>query len=84
MSKTFTGPEIMVKCACNVHPWMLAYIGVVEHPLFATTGEDGSFTISGVPAGHYTVEAWHETFGTQTQTVSVQDGGTGSVEFTFK
>lgn len=83
-SKSFSAPEIMVKCVCNVHPWMAAYIGVVGHPFFATTGDEGSFALSGLPAGQYTVEAWHETFGTQTQTVTVAAGETASVDFEFK
>ncbi|MBI3323964.1 MAG: carboxypeptidase regulatory-like domain-containing protein [Candidatus Omnitrophica bacterium] len=83
-TKTFTAPEIMVKCACNVHPWMGTYIGVVEHPFFSVTGEDGSFTLTGLPAGHYTLEAWHEKYGTQTQTVIVGDGETKQVAFEFK
>ena len=83
-TKTFTAPEIMVKCACNVHPWMATYIGVVNHPYFGVSGEDGSFTLAGLPPGHYTLEAWHEKLGTQTQTVSVGDGETKTVSFEFK
>ena len=83
-TKTFTAPEIMVTCACNVHPWMGVYIGVVGHPFFSVTGEDGSFTLAGLPAGQYTVEAWHEKSGTQTQTVHVGEGATKQVDFEFK
>lgn len=83
-TKKFTAPEIMVKCACNVHPWMAAYIGVVAHPYFGVTGEDGGFMIANLPAGDYTLEAWHEKYGTKTQTVSVGDGETAQVEFAFK
>jgi len=83
-TKTFTAPEIMVKCACNVHPWMATYLGVLDHPFFSVSGEDGRFTLSGLPAGQYTVEAWHEKYGTQTQSVSVGDGETKSVDFTFQ
>ncbi|MBI3312447.1 MAG: carboxypeptidase regulatory-like domain-containing protein, partial [Candidatus Omnitrophica bacterium] len=82
-TKTFTAPEVMVKCACNVHPWMATYIGVLEHPFFGVTGDDGRFTIAGLPAGQYTLEAWHEKYGTQTQTVSVGDGEAKSVDFEF-
>lgn len=83
-TKTFTAQEVMVKCACNVHPWMATYLGILDHPFFSVSGEDGSFTLSGLPAGQYTIEAWHEKYGTQTQTVSVGDGETKSVEFTFQ
>ena len=83
-TKTFTATEVMVKCVCNVHPWMAAYIGVLPHPYFNVTGEDGTFTLAGLPAGQYTIEAWHEKLGTQTQTVSVGDGESKSVTFEFK
>lgn len=83
-TKTFTAPEIMVKCACNVHPWMATYLGVLDHPYFSITGDDGSFVLSGLPAGQYTIEAWHEKYGTQTQTVSVGEGETKQVAFAFK
>ena len=83
-SKTFTAPEVMVKCVCNVHPWMAAYIGVLPHPYFNVTGEGGAFTLAGLPAGQYTIEAWHEKLGAQTQTVSVGDGEAKTVSFEFK
>ena len=55
MSKTFTAPEVMVRFKCDVHGWMAAYVGVVAHPFFAVTGADGSFSLTGVPPGTYTV-----------------------------
>ena len=73
----------MVPFECNVHGWMKAYIGVSEHPYFATSGADGTFSITGLPAGTYQVEAWHERLGTQTAEVTVGDGETGSVGFSF-
>ena len=83
-TKTFTAPEVMVKCACNVHPWMASFVGVTDHPFFSVTGEDGSFSIAGLPAGSYTLTAWHEKYGTQHQTVKVGEGETASVSFDFK
>lgn len=62
-SHVFTSPEVMTLIKCDRHPWMSAYIGVMEHPFFAVTGADGRFTLSGVPDGHYTVAMWHERFG---------------------
>jgi plastocyanin len=82
-SRTFNAPEIMVPFECNVHGWMNAFVGVMEHPFFATSGEDGSFTIDGLPAGTYEIEAWHELAGTQTQSVTVPETGAVNVEFTF-
>lgn len=74
LEKTFATPEVMVRFKCDVHPWMSAYMGVVDHPFFAVSGTDGSFSIDGLPAGEYEVETWHETLGTRTQTVTVGDG----------
>lgn len=81
--RTFENPEIMIPVRCDVHPWMQAYVGVVPHPFFDVSGEDGSFTMDGVPPGDYVLEAWHETLGTQTLDVTVRDGETASAEFSF-
>lgn len=83
MTTTFTVPEIMVRLTCNVHAWMTAYAGVVAHPFFAVTGPDGRFEIKGLPPGTYTFEAWHERFGTQTQSVTIGDRQAQTVTFTF-
>ena len=83
-TKTFDNPEIAVPLKCDVHPWMNAYIHVQNHPYFAVTGDDGSFTIPNLPAGTYELEAWHEKFGTATQTVTVGDNETKTVSFGFK
>ncbi len=82
-TRTFTAPEVMVSLECNVHGWMKAYVGVLPHPLFAVTGTDGSFTIKGLPPGTYTVEAWHEKYGTQTATVTVAGAEAKTADFTF-
>lgn len=74
LEKTFDTPEVMVRFKCDVHPWMGAYMGVVDHPFYSVTGTDGSFSIEGLPAGDYVVETWHETLGSKTQNVTVGDG----------
>lgn len=80
--KVFDSPEIMVPFKCDVHKWMASYVGVVDHPFFATTGSDGSFSIEGLPEGDYVVEAWHEQYGTRQMNVSVgPDGAEASFEF---
>ncbi len=81
-TRSFRRPEVMVELACDVHGWMRAYIGVMDHPFFATTGDDGSFTIPDLPPGTYTLEAWHGHYGTQTAEVTVGDSD-ASVEFVF-
>ncbi|HEX6133326.1 MAG TPA: carboxypeptidase regulatory-like domain-containing protein [Longimicrobiales bacterium] len=81
--RTFSQPEVMIPLRCDVHGWMEAYVGVVDHPYFAVTGEDGSFRIENLPPGDYTIEAWHEQYGTQTAQVSVAAQQTGETTFTF-
>jgi hypothetical protein len=76
-------PEIMLRVACDVHRWMTAFVGVVSHPYFATSGAGGTFTIANVPAGTHTIQAWHELFGVVTQTVRVTEGSTSTVAFTY-
>jgi plastocyanin len=82
--RRFTAREVMVPFKCDVHPWMRAYIGVLDHPFFSVTRADGSFQLTGLPPGTYTIEAWHETLGTQTQMVTIGAKETGNVAFSFK
>ena len=81
--RTFDSPEVMVPFKCDVHGWMNAYVGVLDHPYFATTSLDGMFDISSLPPGDYVIEAWHESLGTQIQNITVTTGGTAEVAFTF-
>jgi plastocyanin len=76
-------PEIGIPLKCDIHFWMSGYVHVFPHSFFAITGDDGSFVISGVPPGDYTLLAWHETLKSQTQTISVKAGEVKEVEFTF-
>ncbi len=81
---TFKAREIAILLKCDVHGWMSAYVGVVEHPFFAVTAGGGRFTLEGLPPGTYEVEAWHEKLGTQVQTVTVGEKATKDIGFTFK
>lgn len=82
--KTFDKVEVVVPFKCDVHPWMNAYVGVLDHPYYAVSGEDGSFTIDKLPPGTYTLEAWHEDLGTATKDVTVAANQTVDVTFDFQ
>jgi plastocyanin len=83
LSESFAREEITIPVKCNVHPWMKAYIGVFKHPFFAVSGEDGTFTIQGVPPGEYTIEVWQEKLGVQEQKVTVGAKETKQVDFSY-
>ncbi len=79
----FDSPEIGIPLKCDIHFWMSGSINVFPHPFFAVTGDDGSFVISGVPPGNYTLLAWHETLKTQTQSITLSAGEVKEIDFTF-
>lgn len=83
-SKDFPKAENAIKFKCDVHPWMFAYIFVMDHPYYAVTGKDGKFEIKGLPAGEYTVAAWHEKYGEQEMKIKVGGEGAAKADFTFK
>lgn len=72
--RSFAKAETGILVRCDVHPWMVGYISVFEHPYFAVSGADGSFRIEGLPDGSYVIETWHESLGAQTQQVTVAGG----------
>jgi plastocyanin len=84
IEQKFVHPEIMIPVKCNQHPWMRAWIGVTSNPFFAVTGSGGKFTLKGLPAGDYTIEAWTAKFGTQDQNITVGAKESKTVDFTFK
>jgi plastocyanin len=79
---TYAAPEF-IRVKCDVHPWMTAYIGVFDTPFFAATGVDGTFEIKELPAGEFTLVAWHELYGRQEQPLTIVDE-TKPVEATFR
>ena len=84
LGRKFIKPEVMIRVKCNIHSWMHAFIGVVEHPYFAATGSDGTFEIRNIPPGDYVIEAWQETLGAQAQKITVSAAGKVETSFTFK
>jgi len=76
-------PEVMMKLRCDLHPWMIGYVGVLSHPFFQVTGEDGSFELKGLPPGEYGIEVWHETLGTQSHKIKLDPKAALEVEFKF-
>jgi len=75
--------EVMLRVKCDIHNWMVAWIGVVPHPYFAVTAADGSFAIKGVPPGRRTIQVWHEAYGPLKMMVDVKAGQTTTVDFAY-
>ena len=84
VTKQFDEAEVMVKMKCDVHPWMGAFIGVLDHPFFSVTDDKGNFEIENLPPGTYTVEAWHERLPAQVVTVTVKADGDATADFILK
>jgi plastocyanin len=81
-TETFSNEEVPIPVKCNVHPWMRGYFVVVKGP-YAVSDDNGSYTLD-VPPGSYTLTAWQETYGTQTQKITVAAGKPATADFTFK
>jgi plastocyanin len=83
LSERFAREEF-IPVKCNIHPWMHAYIAVLQTSRYAVTGKDGAFALNNLPPGKYTITAWHETYGTQTQEVVIDGSERKTVNFAFK
>lgn len=81
--RVFDVPEVMIPIRCNVHPWMGAYIGVVDHPFYSVTDSAGCFSLPNLRAGHYTIEAWHEELGKLSQDLSIGEAENRNADFLF-
>jgi plastocyanin len=82
-TETFNAPELMLPVRCNNHPWMSAFINVAPNPWFAVTGTDGSFHITGLPPGTYTLAAVHEKLGEQDIQITIAPKSIAKASFTF-
>jgi len=83
IEQSFSRPEASIPVKCNQHPWMRAYIHVLSHPFYAVSGDDGTFTIEGLPPGSYEIEVMHEQYGAMTQQVTVAANGSVNTDFTY-
>jgi hypothetical protein len=70
----------LVEARCELHPWSRAWIHVFDHPYFAVTNRDGTFTIDSVLPGTYRLEVWHAALGRRTQSVRVEAGKDARVD----
>ena len=83
--KSFSKPEVLVRMKCDIHPWMFAYLCVMEHRWFAVTDGDGNFSLpSGLPPGRYTIAAIHLKVGEQTRQITVGDADPEPVNFALE
>jgi len=81
---TFDTPEVLIPFKCDVHSWMYAYVGVVDHPYFAVTRDGGKFELRGLPPGTYSIEAVHEKLGRQSLPITLGEKDAKELTFTFK
>lgn len=84
LEQSFAREEVAIPVKCNVHPWMKGYIAVFKHPYFAVSDKSGNFDLKDLPPGTYTITAWQEKLGTQTQKVTIGAGEAKAINFTFK
>jgi plastocyanin len=82
--KKFDKLEVPLHFKCDVHKWMSSYAGVLPHPFYAVSNDQGTFEIKNLPPGNYVIEAWQEKYGPQTQNVTVSGAESKTVDFTFK
>jgi len=83
LNYSFPKPEKFLKFQCDVHPWMFAWVTIVDSPYYAQTGADGKFVIKNVPPGKYTIVADHRKAGESSQDIEVKDTDV-TVNFTFE
>ncbi len=74
----------IIPVKCNVHPWMHGYLVVLKNSHYAFTENKGSFALPNLPPGKYTVTAWQEGFGEQSQEVTISGSETKAIHFVLK
>ena len=83
VTKIFDKPEFMFAIKCDVHPWMVTWGTVTDHPFFDTTDLTGTYEIKDVPAGTYVIEAWQQRLSPQRVNVTIAEGETKETDFKF-
>jgi plastocyanin len=83
INTTWDKPEF-IPVQCNIHPWMHGYFVVLKTSHYSVTDANGAFSLKDLPPGKYTVTAWQEQYGTQSQDVTVSAGETKTINFVFK
>jgi plastocyanin len=84
IEERFSREEIAIPVMCNVHPWMRSYLAIFDHPYSAVSGPGGAFEIRNLPPGNYTLEAWHEKYGTLSQALVISAKEAKKVSFVFR
>ncbi len=79
----FDQPEIGIRIGCDIHPWMQAYVSVLDHPYFGITNEAGEVRLTNIPPGDYVIGTWHETLGTREQSLTVPPHGDQILTFEY-
>lgn len=82
--RVFETAEPQIEIQCDIHPWMHAYLFVMDHPFFAVSDEAGNWSIEGLPPGQFSLAIWHEELGKQQQDVKVGDQSLEGIHFKFK
>ena len=81
-SQRFVRPELPVKIGCDMHSWMISYIGVFDHPFHTVSARSGAYELR-LPPGKYEIVAWHEKYGERAAAIEVAGQGTTELNFTF-
>jgi len=87
IERVFHQPELKINTRCFMHPWMSAYIHVLDNPFFAVTQADGTFTLKGLPPGEYEISVLQETSlfepAPATAKVKIQANESKKIDFVF-
>jgi plastocyanin len=84
LKSVFARPEFAMPVLCNIHPWMHALVFVFDHPYFAVTSKTGTFALTNLPPGTYTIEAWQENYSAEDQTVTIGPKESKAISFVFR